>query len=86
VTPDARNTTISSDLFTKKRGFAQIANGQYGSGVVMNLLYLVPFAWGAVAAFVVAACQVASLSDPSTADQDAEPAPSGTDVETVASG
>lgn len=52
----------------------------------MNFLYLLPFAWGAVAAFVVAACKVASLSDPSTVDQDAEPTPSGTNVETVASG
>jgi hypothetical protein len=52
----------------------------------MNFLYLIPFAWGAVAAFVVAACQVASLSDPSGVDQDAEPTPPGTHVETVTSG
>jgi len=52
----------------------------------MNFLYLVPFAWGAVAAFVVAACQVASLSDPGAVDQDSGPAPSETNIETVASG
>jgi hypothetical protein len=52
----------------------------------MNFLYLIPFAWGAVAALVVAACKVASLSDPGTIDQDAEPTPSGPHVETVASG
>jgi hypothetical protein len=51
----------------------------------MNFLYLVPFAWGAVAALVVGACRVASLSDPSTVEQDAEPG-DGTHIETVASG
>jgi hypothetical protein len=38
----------------------------------MSTLDLIPLLWGAVTVFVVAACQVASLSDLRSSDADSE--------------